>query len=102
MTTTHTPGLDAVRAAQRRADVRLAATPRTDYDALNKMVRRQRAALTRAVNSKDAETIASAVKAAVAEWNQPGVIWPDDWARWQRALDDALPWRTHVDIADLV
>jgi thioesterase domain-containing protein len=74
---------------------------RVDYDALNRMVRRQRAALTRAVNSGDRDRVVIAVRDAVREWNQPGAIWPDDWTAWQRALNDALPLREHVDIADL-
>lgn len=74
---------------------------RVDYDALNKMVRRQRAALTRAVNSGDLDRLVHTVRAAVIEWNQPGAMWPDDWSRWQRALDDALPFNQQVDIRDL-
>jgi hypothetical protein len=35
-------------------------------------------------------------KRTVAEWNSReapyGYGWPDDWARWQRALDDVYPW----------
>lgn len=60
----------------------------------------QKAALTRAVNSGDAEKIAAACKAAVVEWDEIGA-WPDDWSRWQRAMNDALPWHQHIDIADL-
>lgn len=49
----------------------------------------QKAALTRAVKTGDYEQIKAAASAAVAEWNKPGAYWPDDWRRWQRALDDA-------------
>ena len=87
--------------ARERAIVREAATPRVDYHALNRMVRRQRAALTRAVNSGDRDRIIIACRDAVAEWRQPGAMWPDDWPRWQCALNDALPWNAHVDLADL-
>jgi hypothetical protein len=72
-----------------------------DYQALNRMVRRQRAALTRTVNSGDPERVVIACRDAVRAWNQPGCLWPDDWALWQRALDDVLPVRQHVSLADL-
>lgn len=85
-------------AAQRRRD---AARVPVDYDALNRMVRRQRAALTRAINSGKHERIVLAVRDAVAEWRKPGAMWPDDWSRWQRALDDILLWNARIDIEDL-
>jgi hypothetical protein len=66
------------------------------------MVRRQRAALTRAINSGDPEKVILAAREAVRQWNQPGAIWPDDWSRWQRAVDDVLPLAGHIDIRDLV
>lgn len=71
-----------------------------DYERMQRVFPRQKAALTRAVNTKDPERIAKACKDAVAEWNEIGA-WPDDWARWQRALDDALPRNQHIDIAHL-
>lgn len=90
-----------VNRALDRSDRRAAATPRVDYDALNKMVKRQRAALTRAINSKDPNKVVLACRAAVQEWDKPGAMWPDDWSRWQRALDDVLPWNGRVDLQDL-
>lgn len=51
----------------------------------------QKAMLTRAINSKDPEKVKAACKAAVDSWNKPGNYWPDDWSRWQRALDDVYP-----------
>jgi hypothetical protein len=87
--------------ARERSDLRAAATPRVDYQALNRMVRRQRAALTRVVNSGDPERVVIACRDTVREWNQPGCLWPDDWALWQRALDDVLPFHQHVSLADL-
>ena len=48
-----------------RADRRAQATPKVDYAALNRMVRRQRAALTRAVNSGDPERVIIACRDAV-------------------------------------
>lgn len=65
------------------------------------MVRRQRAALTRAIKTGDSGTVVLAARDAVRERNQPGAMWPDDWSRWQRAVDDALGYSRSVDIADL-
>ena len=59
----------------------------------------QKAALTRAVRSGDVEKVKAACRAAVIEWDQH--YWPDDWARWQRALDDMLPWHSSIRIEDL-
>ena len=87
--------------AHARADRRAQATVRVDYEALNRMVRRQRAALTRAVNSGEPERVVLACRDAVAEWNRPGSMWPDDWSRWQRALDDVLPLHQQVSLEDL-
>jgi hypothetical protein len=57
---------------------------------IQKAYRQQKAALTRAVNAKDPVKIKAAVTKAVREWNTwPGAAWPDDWSRWQRALDDS-------------
>ena len=92
---------ELLQRARRRSDLRDAATPRTDYKAVNRMVRRQRAALTRARNSGDPEQIILACRDAVREWNQPGLMWPDDWSNWQRALDDVLPLSQRVLLADL-
>lgn len=60
----------------------------------------QKAALTRAVRSSDpTRKVTAECVRTVREWNSPewaaahGVrqgAWPDDWARWQRALDDAF------------
>ena len=61
---------------------------------------KQKAALTRAVKTKDPEKVAAVCKAAVAEWDACGA-WPDDWARFQRALDDVLPWNAGVSIQNL-
>ena len=71
------------------------AEPQDDRD------RRQQAALARAVSSGDAEQVLQAARDAVREWNQPGVLWPDNWRLWQQALDDALPPGQHVDLHDL-
>lgn len=50
---------------------------------------RMKAALTRAVNSKSADAVLAACQKAVRAWATWGA-WPDDWSRWQRALDDAF------------
>jgi hypothetical protein len=68
-----------------------------DYDRMKRVHPKQKGALTRAVKTKDPEKIAAVVKAAVAEWDEIGA-WPDDWNRWQIALNDALPWNRSVDI----
>lgn len=73
---------------------------RIDYDRMNRVHPGQKAALTRACKTNDPEKIAAVCKAAVAEWNEIGA-WPDDWNRWQMALNDALPWNIHVAIEDL-
>lgn len=72
-----------------------------DYTAANKLFRKQKSALTRAVNKKDKEAIVKACREAVAEWDKPNMAWPDSWSNWQRALDDALGWGNHVDLRDL-
>lgn len=88
--------------AQARAKeaARAAATPRIDYDAAAAMVKRQRAALTRA-KKKGRDAVIVACRNAVREWNQPGMFWPDDWSAWQRALDDVLPWHDRIELGSL-
>jgi hypothetical protein len=80
---------EILAAARRRGAAKQAARVATDYAALNRMVRRQRSALTRAKNSGEPEKVVVAVAAAVREWNEPGMIWPDDWPTWRCALWDA-------------
>lgn len=48
---------------------------------------KQKARLTRAVNSGVCERVLEAVEKTLDEWH--GKAWPDDWSRWARALDDA-------------
>ena len=88
-------------AARQRARARTAGTSPPDYTALNTMVRRQRAALTHAVNSRDPNAVVLTVGDTVRERGAPGAMWPDDWSRWHRALDDVLPC-ADADIRDLV
>lgn len=73
---------------------------RIDYDRMQKVRPKQKAALTRAVKTGDPEKIAEVCKAAVAEWDEIGA-WPDDWSTWQRALNDSIPGYSFVDIGDL-
>lgn len=49
--------------------------------------RSQKARLTRAKNSGDPLAVLAAVERTLDEWS--GKVWPDDWSRWARALDDA-------------
>jgi hypothetical protein len=71
-----------------------------DYARMNKIRPRQKAALTRAIKSGDAQKVFIVCRAAVADWDAIG-FWPDDWSRWQRALDDALPWNERLSLEDL-
>jgi hypothetical protein len=69
----------------------------------NKKYAQQKAALTRAINSDKPLAVLAACRKAVQEWNAAGGAWPDDWSRWQRALDDnAVKYRaTYVHLEDL-
>lgn len=91
---------DVLAEARARAARRDAARPRIDYDRMKRVFPKQKAALTRATNSGDVDKVVNACIAAMNEWDEIG-CWPDDWARWQRALDDMLPWNQQVDISDL-
>lgn len=88
--------------ARQRQSERQPYTP-PDYRAVNKAFTRQKAALTRALNSGDRDKVVLAVKKAKEEWSETPFngAWPDDWSRWQRALNDVLPWNEHVDLDDL-
>jgi hypothetical protein len=90
-----------IAAARQLSERRAQRTVPVDYGALNRMVRRQRTALSRAVRSGTADNVILACRDAVREWDQPGAMWPDDWTRWQRALDDVLPWNAGVELGDL-
>lgn len=99
-----TEAQDIVRRARERGEQRHASRPRIDYAESGKLFRKQKAALTRAVNSGDPEKVILACRKAVQEWNADSPFagaWPDDWSRWQRALDDALPWNEHIELGDL-
>lgn len=71
----------------------------------------QKAGLTRAVNTGDADKVRAECKRTVSEWESQEWAdahrvrrgaWPDDWARWQRALDDSVRWpNTNGRLEDL-
>lgn len=98
----NTDASDLIADALARSEARAAASRPIDYAAANKSFKRQKAALTRAVNTGDRDTIVKAVAKTVNEWETEGFPWPDDWSRWQGALDDALPWNQQVDLRDLI
>lgn len=71
-----------------------------NYAQAQKRWPKQKSALTRAINSGDPAKVKAACRAVVKEWDEDGA-WPDDWARWQRALDDILPWNQAVSLEDV-
>lgn len=87
------------QAAQRESYQR----PPPDYKGVNVEFRKQKAALTRAINSKDPNKVVLACRKAVLQWSEAPFngFWPDDHHRWQRALDDALGRRSSVELRDL-
>lgn len=104
--------------AQARADARARAYTPINYALMNQRFPKQKAALTRAIKRIEAarpannwdrpgpehkaavEALAALCKKTVKEWNECGA-WPDDWSRWQVALDDALGWRSTIRLEDL-
>lgn len=94
-------GAELLARARAATERRNAARVPVDYAALNKLVRQQKAALTRAKNTGDPEKVAEVVAAAVRAWNQPGCMWPDNWSLWERTLNDMLPFHQQVDIREL-
>lgn len=73
---------------------------RIDYERMQREWPKQKAALTRARKTGDPEKVAKVCKDAVRVWNEVGA-WPDQWAIFQAALDDMLPWYQHIEIGDL-
>lgn len=59
----------------------------TDWGLVTRLLRKHKAAVTRATNKQDWEGVKAACKAAFADFDQHG--WPDNWAHFQRAADDA-------------
>ena len=60
-----------------------------DYERADREWPKQKAALTRAINSGDPHKVVAAVEKAVREWNEWGT-WPDGWHRWNIAYQDAM------------
>ncbi len=71
-----------------------------DYDRARRNGPRLKSALTRAVKTRDPERVLKACRDARTEWDAWGA-WPDDWSRWQRALDDSRDWRDSVSLDDI-
>lgn len=75
----------------------------------------QKSALTRAVKSGVPGKVREEVARTVREWDsgnwrpyrdrpdtaRPGA-WPDDWSRWQRALDDVYPIFQAPELQELI
>lgn len=59
-----------------------------DYAKAAKQWPTQQSNLTRAIKSQDPAKVIATTKKTVAQWDETGA-WPDDWHRWQRALDAA-------------
>ena len=107
--------MSLVRDMVDRIDDRLARQKPIDYKRMNALWPKQKAALTRAKKRVEAtrpknnwdlpspeytaacEALAAVCKKAVREWDECGA-WPDDWRLFERALEDALPWGTAVDL----
>jgi len=72
-----------------------------DYARMNREGPALKAALTRAVNSKDPIKVVEACWKAVNAWDAIGA-WPDQWHRWNIALGDAIGWGTSLqDLANM-
>jgi hypothetical protein len=61
-----------------------------DYALAQRLVRKHKAALTRAKNTRDPHKVIAAVDAAYAEWDANDIPYPDSWHTWERAKSDAL------------
>jgi hypothetical protein len=96
-----TPAQEALALAREREDRRAAAHVPVDYKAANREHKQQKAALTRAVNAGDPEKVVLACRDAVRQWDAHARSWPDDWCRWQAALDDILGLQRSVLLEDL-
>ena len=63
-----------------------------DYERMKKVYPKQKGTLTRATKITDPikryRAVLALCEKAVQEWDVIGA-WPDEWSRWQRALDDA-------------
>ena len=66
----------------------MAFTSTTQY-LTRKQFRQAKAALTRALNSKDPASVIATVDETLATWDAGNFVYPDDWHRWERARSDA-------------
>lgn len=62
---------------------------RIDYDAARREMPKLKAALTRAKNGGDPVKVLAAIEQALDAFDRWGA-WPDQWATWKVALDDAF------------
>jgi hypothetical protein len=99
----HETAAEIMARARARQDAKASTYNPPDYPTANRVFAKQKARLTRAINSKDPERVLLACRDTVREWSEPPFngAWPDDWARWQRALDDALGYGATVALEDL-
>lgn len=104
----HSDNVEATAAlarAETRQRAREAARQPIDYSRMQEVFPKQKAELTRALNKADAterrDAVVLACKRVMPVWDEIGA-WPDDWARWQRALSDVLPFHATVDMRDLL
>jgi hypothetical protein len=70
-----------------------------NYELAEKQSRGLKAQLTRAINSKDRVKVEKACRDAIKAWEEWGA-WPDQWSRWERALNDVRDWNEQVDLQD--
>ena len=92
--------MSALDEAREHAARRAAAQPRIDYARMQREFPKQKAALTRARKTGDADKVVKTCQETIKVWNEIGA-WPDDWSHWQRALDDVLGWNRTVQLDDL-
>lgn len=68
---------------------------RTNY-LTNAQFRAAKSRLTRALNSGDRQKVIDTVAAEYAAWDDGDYAYPDDWHRWERAMEDAR-WARKMD-----
>lgn len=83
-----------------RRIAQIAEPPRIDYERMKREYPRYTRKLDQLVKTGDAVAVAKLCKEVVDFWTEIG-SWPDDWSRWQRALDDVLPWPLQADFTDV-
>jgi hypothetical protein len=101
MATAHEEAQQVLAQARQRGNIRAAAHTPINYEQASRTFKRLSRQLTTAINSGDKDKVILACRDAVAAWSQPDMAWPDNWPRWQAALNDVLPWHDQVDLKDL-